>query len=396
MSKLQYEVFLRSREFERAAAGMQMRPMDWRLLLALDGRTALGDLAQRLLLDVDEAVDTVVVAERLRMVERRRVSLSEYRSEFERRAAENAGFAPQAPAIAPEAEPPAGPLEAPAELPGAPAANRLPADLEAAPLEPAFASEALAPQPELAEEPARFAEYAPFSEPPAFGEEPAFAEPASPAGFDPFAGSAGVMLGEASEARLETFHVMREGVAHHVAEYADVRDQLQDEPPALAQDAPHQPEFAGDAELVARPELVEGRAEESEPATETAPVETTVIPNSSKDEPALGHRIAAWAEAPLAHEAAPWAQAPAEPAVEPQPPAETWAQTPAEPNAEVWTPVAAEAEAPSMPDAPAAEPALTAPAAPWEAAAPAAENVVPPVVKPIEFKLRPSVQVVIR
>lgn len=363
MSKLQYEVFLRSLEFERAAVGIQMRPMDWHLLLALDGRTALGDLAHRLLLDVDEAVDTVVVAERLRMVERRRLSLSEYRSEFGLRSAENPGFAPHAAEPAAEAEPPAA-LEEPADVPGVAAATRLPAT-EGAPAVAAFASEASALEPELAEEPARFARYAPFSEPPKFGEEPEFAEPASPAGFDTFAGSASVMLGEASEARLETFHVMRDGVTHHVVEYADVRHELQDEAPAPVQDAPHEPE------LVGHPELVEGRAEE--PATEDAP----------PVDPAVGHRIAAWAEAPPEHETASGAQAPAEPAVEPQPPAEPWA------------PVAAEPEAPSMPEVPAAEPELRASVA-WEAATPAAQSFIPPVVKPIEFKLRPSVQVVIR
>jgi hypothetical protein len=83
MSKLQYEVFQRSPQFEQAAAEMRMRPLDWQLLLALDGRARLGDLAQHLLVDVEEAVDAIAVCERLGLVERRRISLAEGRAEFE-------------------------------------------------------------------------------------------------------------------------------------------------------------------------------------------------------------------------------------------------------------------------------------------------------------------------
>jgi hypothetical protein len=83
MSKLQYEVFQRSPQFEQAAAEMRMRPLDWQLLLALDGRARLGDLAQELLVDVEEAVDAIAVCERLGLVERRRISLAEGRAEFE-------------------------------------------------------------------------------------------------------------------------------------------------------------------------------------------------------------------------------------------------------------------------------------------------------------------------
>jgi hypothetical protein len=88
MPKLQYEVFLRSPEFERAAGEMRMRPVDWELLLALDGHAALGDLAERLHLDADEAVETMALCERLGIVDRRRVTLGEYRAgNLERREA---------------------------------------------------------------------------------------------------------------------------------------------------------------------------------------------------------------------------------------------------------------------------------------------------------------------
>lgn len=83
MSKVQYEVFQRTPHFEQAAAPMRMRPLDWELLFALDGRARLGDLARQLLVDVEEAVDAVVVCERLGLVERRRISLAEGRAEFD-------------------------------------------------------------------------------------------------------------------------------------------------------------------------------------------------------------------------------------------------------------------------------------------------------------------------
>ena len=120
MSKLQYEVFQRSPQFDQAAAEMRMRPLDWQLLLALDGRTRLEDLAHHLFVDVEEAVDAIAVCERLGLVERRRISLAEGRAEFE---IPRAGAAP--------------PLASPAN-PVPPAAPKAPAPLvePAGPIEP--------------------------------------------------------------------------------------------------------------------------------------------------------------------------------------------------------------------------------------------------------------------
>jgi hypothetical protein len=111
MAKLQYEVFQRSPQFEQAAAEMRMRPLDWQLLLALDGRARLGDLARLLLVDAEEAADAIAVCERLGLVERRRISLAEGRAEFEiPRAApkEPAPLIAAEPAPALEADPSAG------------------------------------------------------------------------------------------------------------------------------------------------------------------------------------------------------------------------------------------------------------------------------------------------
>jgi hypothetical protein len=100
MPKLQYEVYLRSPEFERAAGDMRMRPVDWELLLALDGHAVLGDLAERLHLDVDEAVETMALCERLGIVDRRRVTLTEYRAgNLERPEAPAPQASAQAPAV---------------------------------------------------------------------------------------------------------------------------------------------------------------------------------------------------------------------------------------------------------------------------------------------------------
>jgi hypothetical protein len=102
MSKLQYEVFLRSAQFESAAADTRMRPVDWRLLLALDGLATLDEVAARTSLDIEDAVDTISLCERLGLVERRRVLLAEYRSAFAPRLAP-AAPAPEAALAQPEA-----------------------------------------------------------------------------------------------------------------------------------------------------------------------------------------------------------------------------------------------------------------------------------------------------
>jgi hypothetical protein len=202
MSKLQYEVFLRSHEFERAAADARMRPLDWRLLLALDGRATLGDLAQRLLLDVDEAVEAIALCERLGMVVRRRVSLGEYRSEFEAQAADETLFPPEVPA---EFEP-VIPETARAEI----VAFEEPQPYAVATEPPAFEDRPRYEEPVSYEERHAFHEAAPPAEP--RDEFLPQDDPAPYAGHDSFIGGVQT-LGEASEARLAAFHEQIEHAA---------------------------------------------------------------------------------------------------------------------------------------------------------------------------------------
>jgi hypothetical protein len=351
MSRLQYEVFLRSLDFERTAEHVRMRPLDWRLLLALDGRAALADLAQRLLIDVDEAVNTIAVAERLRMVERRRVSLAEYRKEFERRR--------EAPAEATENEeqtPEAAALEQPEELANEAVAQTGSPHGEAGP----HAAEAVDVWSDaLPTDAASYADYVaaqtPAAGPPldvqASESAPIFeAEPA--AGHDPFVVLTGA-LGEPSYARCESFDARHEDVAPYV-EHADEHSahiHYADEAPAHAPSAEpvaqEQPAYASPWSV---PEPV---AAAYEPAVEAEPFES---PSEAVEEPfpaIVPER--GIADLPLT--------------VETRLPADSFGSG------------AQEEGLPSEP----------------EVAAPAGDELAADrAIKPIEFKLKPSVQVVIR
>ncbi len=392
MSKLQYEVFLRSIEFERASADMRMRPADWRLLLALDGRVMLGDLAQRLFLDVEEAVDTIALCERLGIVERRRISLAEYRAEFAVRLA--AAVRPEAPAEAPAG----GPLAeaaAPEDLPEPFVAL---AGDEA--VEPAVAAgepsvhdwvAPEAPAPAVAEpaspEAAASYEHAPVFHAAAFEAMPFERAPQTEADPTPEEIRS---LGEASEARLASFHERRE-------------DQLPSDDAALfAERLPLRPVYAAppwsvSSQAAATPEPAPVAPEEvAAPAPEAvaaAPEALAAVPEEVAAAPE------AFAAAPETFAAVPQGEVAAAPEEStPAPVFEAAAVTPAV-ESEAAQPAFPEyTERPHIADLPLAvlapheaEPqaaqAPEAPEAPFEHAA---------VPKPIEFKLRPSVSVVIR
>jgi hypothetical protein len=67
-------------EFEARAEQLRLRPIEWRLALALDGHRTLGGIAQSLGIPPTEAVEIVAHFESIGLAETPRVSLQEYRA----------------------------------------------------------------------------------------------------------------------------------------------------------------------------------------------------------------------------------------------------------------------------------------------------------------------------
>ncbi len=114
---LRFDTIARTADFDDRAAAMQLRPWQWRFLLAADGRTRLDDLAHASGIDSDTAVDLAHETENLGLIEIVAQTLAQYRESQRSLAVANAPLTFAANASAPiEAE---MPLDAPA--PSAPA-----------------------------------------------------------------------------------------------------------------------------------------------------------------------------------------------------------------------------------------------------------------------------------
>jgi hypothetical protein len=113
--------FRRTGDFERRTSGLRLKPIEWHILLALDGSTTFMDVARLFNLPSDEAATILGRFEGLGLVETQRVSLEEFRAQ-NRPPLSVAG--PAEPALVPpplSAEPPANEPEQPESVAAAPA-----------------------------------------------------------------------------------------------------------------------------------------------------------------------------------------------------------------------------------------------------------------------------------
>ncbi len=115
---LRFDTIAQTAGFDQRAAAMQLRPWQWRFLLAADGRTRLDDLAHASGIDFDTAVDLVHETEALGLIEIVAQTLERYRESQRSLAVASAPLTFAASAAAPiEAE---MPLDAPPNVPALP------------------------------------------------------------------------------------------------------------------------------------------------------------------------------------------------------------------------------------------------------------------------------------
>jgi hypothetical protein len=108
------DVVQRTDGFEKAAGSQQLRPWQWELLLALDGRTPLGEIARKLGIEMPVIAETVTWFGEQGLTTIRTVGFDEYRQAkvaekpFVRAEEPSPNGAKPAPAPAPKSSAPAG------------------------------------------------------------------------------------------------------------------------------------------------------------------------------------------------------------------------------------------------------------------------------------------------
>ncbi|GAC1566657.1 MAG: hypothetical protein NVS2B3_00650 [Vulcanimicrobiaceae bacterium] len=80
MTLTSFDTVMRTRDFEARAAELSLRPWQWDVIVAVDGRMRLGELARTCSIDLQSAIDVLTQAHALGLVELVVLPLDHYRA----------------------------------------------------------------------------------------------------------------------------------------------------------------------------------------------------------------------------------------------------------------------------------------------------------------------------